>query len=103
MRSMNSNPNDHLIGITPILIRRAAYYLKLGEGEYQPNHPHYDKVVVSTSYELAQNPDRPEEWSQGALVAFYKDGRRIRWIEFGCRVVGAGGDPILRKVDDSDV
>lgn len=93
-----SQKDDHLMGITPIVIRRAAYYLKLGEGTYFPEHPHFDKVVVETSYDVVQNRDHPEEWSQGMQVNFYKEGRRIRWVEFGCRLVGAGGDDIMKMV-----
>jgi len=93
-----SNKEDHLAGITPIVIRRAAYYLSLGEGEYTPSHPHYDKVVVSKTYDITQNPLDHLEWSMGMIVSFYKDDRRIRWIEFGCRLTGAGGDSILQEV-----
>lgn len=97
-----SKKTDHLIGITPIIVRRAAYYLQLGVGQYYPTHPHYDEVRVEPSYPLVQNQERPEEWSQGLQVSFYHSGRRVRWVEFGCRVVGAGGDPILAEVKDDD-
>lgn len=93
--------SDHALGITPILIKRAAYYLSLGIGEYTPDHPHFDKVVVSKLYDIVNNPENPFEWSMGIVVAFYKDGRKIRWIDFGARVTGAGGDPILREVTGS--
>ncbi len=93
-----SQRTDHLIGITPIVIRRAAYYLQLGEGTYRPEHPHFDEVRVRTLYEVSQNQDHPEEWSQGMVVSFFQAGRRVRWVEFGCRVTGAGGDAILTQV-----
>lgn len=93
-----SNKEDHLAGITPIVIRRAAYYLSLGEGEYFPEHPHYDKVTVERTYDITQNPLDELEWSMGMIVNFHKDGRRVRWIEFGCRLIGAGGDPIVQEV-----
>ena len=91
---------DHSLGITPIVIRRAAFYLQLGEGVYRPEHPHYDEVRVTTSYDIRTSELFPEEWSQGRLVTFYQDGRKVRWVEFGCKVVGAGGDPLLRQVAD---
>lgn len=96
-----SRRDDHRIGLTPLMIRRAAYYLKLGQGDYYPCHPHFDKVVVSTSYDIRQpcSDVGGDEWSQGMLVSFYKEGRRIRWLEFGCRLVGAGGDSIVKPVD----
>ena len=94
--------SDHSIGITPILIKRAAYYLSLGVGEYYPEHPHFDKVIVSTLYDIRPNPDNNSEWSTGMRVGFYQHERRIRWIEFGCRITGAGGDPIMKKVDNDE-
>lgn len=89
---------DHRIGITPILIRRAAYYLTLGVGEYFPNHPHFDRVTVEQLYPVVQNPDSEMEWSLGLVVAFYKGQHKLRWIEFGCRTTGAGGEPIIQEV-----
>lgn len=94
--------SDHLIGLTPILIKRAGYYLSLGIGEYFPEHPHYDKVLVEQSYDMRSNPENDTEWSQGLTVSFYKQNRRIRWMDFGCRMTGAGGDAILREVDNNE-
>jgi hypothetical protein len=93
---------DHSVGITPIAIRRAAYYAQLGVGEYYPVHPHFDKVVVRNMYDVTQNPSNTYEWTYGVCVDFFLEGRRTRWIEFGCRVTGAGGDDILRKVDTDE-
>jgi hypothetical protein len=92
---------DHRMGVTPITLKRAAYYLCLGEGEYYPDHPHFDKVVVSKLYDITQSPLTEDEWSLGMRVDFYSAGRITRWIEFGCRTIGAGGDDILRKVDEN--
>lgn len=94
---------DHRIGVTPILLKRASYYLCLGVGEYFPSHPHYDKVTVSRIYDIMPNPLNDGEWGLGLRVSFYKTERLVRWIEFGCRTVGAGGDDILRKVDEDNV
>ncbi len=102
MTTTSPTISDHAIGVTPILMKRAAYYLSLGLGEYLPNHPHYDRVVVEKLYDIMQNPDSPLEWSTGIVVSFYKEGRKIRWVDFGCRVTGAGGDTILRKVSESE-
>lgn len=89
---------DHSLGVTPIVIKRAAYYLQLGIGEYFPEHPHYDKITVEKLYDIAQNPLIPSEWSLGVVVSFYKNNRRIRWIDFGCRITGAGGDSLMKEV-----
>lgn len=94
--------NDHLIGITPIALKRAGYYLALGLGEYFPVHPHYDKVLVEQIYDIRPNPSNDTEWSLGITVTFFKNDRRIRWVDFGCRMTGAGGDTILREVEDND-
>lgn len=89
---------DHRIGITPILIRRAAYYLTLGVGEYFPEHPHFDRVTVEQLYPVIQHPDNEMEWSLGMVVSFYEGAHKLRWLEFGCRTTGAGGDPIIKEV-----
>jgi hypothetical protein len=89
---------DTLIGVTPITIKRAAYYLSLGQGEYYPDHPHYDKVVVDKTYDIMQSPVNEFEWSVGLCVSFYKENHKVLWIEFGCRTVGAGGDTIIKEV-----
>jgi hypothetical protein len=95
-----STKDDHRMGITPILLRRAAYYLSLGVGEYHPVHPHFDKVTVSPIYELTQNPVEPSEWALGLRVSFFQGSHCVRWVEFSCRTVGAGGDDILQKVKE---
>jgi len=96
---MNPSVEDRLMGITPILLRRAAYYLGLGEGTYFPDHPHFDKVVVSKLYDFMQNPQDPMEWSVGFVVSFYQKEHKARWVEFGCRTIGAGGDSVLKIME----
>jgi hypothetical protein len=91
--------DDHRVGITPIAIRRAAFYAQLGEGHYYPNHPHFDEVIVRRLYDVTQNPENELEWAFGTRVEFHQHGRCVRWIEFSSRLVGAGGDDILRKVN----
>lgn len=93
-----SSKENHRLGITPIVIRTAAYYLMLGEGIYYPNHPHYDEVTVRKTYDLKQNALDENEWGFGMVVSFYKNTHCLRWVEFGCRTVGAGGDDILKRV-----
>lgn len=95
--------HDHLTGITPILLKRAAYYLQLGVGEYFPEHPHFDRVVVSTNYDIQENPEDPFEWGLGLKVSFFRGEHCTRWIDFGCRTTGAGGDVIMHEVIDEEV
>jgi len=94
---------DHRVGITPIVMRRAAYYLTLGVGEYTPDHPHFDRVTVEELYALKQNPENVMEWALGLKVSFHKNGRCIRWVDFGCRTTGAGGDSILKEASDEEI
>lgn len=92
---------ERIIGLTPMIKRIAYYYLRLGEGEYTPdggNHPHYDKIIVRELYEFKENPQVEGEHAGGMIVEFFKDGHRVRWIEFRCQVVGGGGDDIIKRV-----
>lgn len=89
---------DHKLGLTPMLKRRAFHYLQRGVGRYESDHPAYDAVVVRSLYDW-QTPMSDDIPSQGGLVVeFHKDGKRVRWVEFGCRVIGGGGEPIVREV-----
>lgn len=89
------------LGLTPAFQRIAYYYLRLGEGEYSPdggNHPHYDRVVVRELYEFKENPCARGERAGGTIVEFFKDIRRVKWVEFRCQVVGGGGDSAIHRI-----
>jgi hypothetical protein len=89
---------DHKLGLTPMLKRRAFHYLQRGIGRYESDHPAYDSIVVKSLYDW-QTPTDDSVPGQGAMVVeFHKDGKRVRWVEFGCRIVGGGGEPIVREV-----
>lgn len=95
------NKAQHLVGMTPNLMRIAYYYLRLGEGEYAPDgghHPHYNKVIVRQLYEFKESDRVEGTYAGGMIVEFFKDNRRVRWLEFNCGVVGFGGDAIVREV-----
>lgn len=95
------NKLETLIGLTPAFQRIAYYYLRLGEGVYVPDngqHPHYNKIIVRELYEFHENPLVSNERSGGLIVEFFKDDRRIRWIEFRCQVVGGGGVPMIKRI-----
>ena len=90
---------ETILGLTPAFLRIAHYYLCLGHGIYWPkNHPHYDEVVVGSLYEFGENPEVPGEHAGGTSVTFFKDGRRVKFVEFRCQVVGGGGDPVIALV-----
>ena len=92
---------ERVIGLTPMIKRIAYYYLRLGEGEYIPdggNHPHYDRILVRELYEFKENPRVEDEHSGGMIVEFFKNKRRVRWVEFRCQVVGGGGEAVIKRV-----
>lgn len=92
---------ERIIGLTPMIKRIAYYYLRLGEGIYAPdggNHPHYNRVVVRELYDFRENPKVEGEHAGGMIVEFFKDDRRIRWVDFRCQVIGGGGEAIIKRV-----
>lgn len=97
---MPPSKTEMRLGLNPAFLRIAYYYLRLGEGAYTPeNHPHYDKVLVRELYEFSENPTVPGEYAGGVVIEFFKDGRRLRFVEFRTQIVGGGGDSIIHSVD----
>ena len=88
---------DHKLGLTPVLKRRAFSYLQRGIGTYPSDHPAYDEIVVKPLYDW-KTPSDDIPGQGGIVVEFHRAGQRIRWVEFGCRVIGGGGEPIVREV-----
>ncbi len=88
---------DHKLGLTPMLKRLAFHYLQRGVGQYASEHPAYDIVHVKALYDW-KTPSDDIPGQGGMVVEFHKDGKRVRWVEFGCRVIGGGGEPIVREV-----
>lgn len=93
-----SGKTDHKLGLTPMLKRTAFHYLLKGVGEYVPQHPAYDKIVVRSLYDWQTPSDENLPSQGGAVVEFWAGGKRVRWVDFGCRVVGGGGESVLREV-----
>lgn len=89
---------EHKLGLTPVFKRLAFSFLQRGLGEYPIEHPQYDKVVVRPLYDWTSPVDENIPSQGGVLVEFFRAGRRVRWIEFGCRVIGGGGETIVREV-----
>lgn len=90
--------SDHAIGLTPMLKRQAFHFLLKGTGTHASIDPAYDKVVVRSLYDWRTPADGSVPSQGGVIVEFWRAGTRVRWIDFGCRVVGGGGYPILREV-----
>ena len=90
---------ETILGLTPVLKRIAHYYLCLGHGTYHPeNHPHYDCVVVKELYPFDPNPRDPGEFAGGTVVEFFRQGEKVKWVEFRCQVVGGGGETVIQRV-----
>jgi len=88
------------LGLTNILKRLAYSYLLQGIGVHEIDHDVYDAVEVSQLYPWMPNPTRGEgeECGAGIKVSFYRQGQRIRWVEFSIRDVGGGGNPSIFRL-----
>lgn len=95
--------SEHRLGLTPVLQRHAWHYLKKGLGSHAVLPPYdafYDEVVVRELYEW-HSPAVPREDmppAGGIVVEFKRMGQRVRWVEFGCRFIGGGGESILNEI-----
>lgn len=86
------------LGLTNIFKRFAYSFIAKGFGRHPIEHDVYDEVEVSELYPWQTNPERTDEYGAGVQVTFYREGKRIRWAEFGIRFVGGGGDQAIFKV-----
>lgn len=88
---------DHRLGLQPSVKRLAFEAMLKGVGTHPLDHPEYDQAVVKQLYAWRTSPDEDAVPSQGAVtVELFRAGRRVRWIEFGCRAIGGGGEPIVK-------
>lgn len=86
------------LGITPYVLRLAAYYACLGVGTYQPpGHPWFDRVEVLERMPWQANPD-PLKSALILAVEFYAGKHRQRFVEFALTPAGFGGDPIVKVI-----
>lgn len=86
------------LGLTNILKRLAYSYLVKGFGRHSIQHGIYDEVEVSELYPWKQNPVQTGEHGAGISVAFLRQGKKVRWVEFSVRDIGGGGDPAVFSV-----
>jgi len=86
------------IGLTPILKRLAYSYLCKGFGRHAIKHAVYDEVEVETLYPWQANPEDPNDHGAGIKVTFYREKKRVRWVEFAVRFAGGGGNPAVFRV-----
>lgn len=92
------NRLEHKLGLTAVFKRLAFSFLQRGLGEHRIDHPQYDKVIVRPLYDWSTPTDESVPSQGGIIVEFYREGNRVRWVEFGCRVIGGGGESIIREV-----
>lgn len=96
------NKTEHMLGLTPYFKRLAYHYLCLGFGEYDPvGYSQYDHVVVKPLYDFQQAPTgsfNEGRMQGGIVVEFFKENKRVRWVDFSVTPSGGGGDPILREL-----
>ena len=83
------------LGLTPILVRLAWSFVLKGVGTHYIDHKDYDNVVVTSMYSWTVVDN---EGQGGTLVAFRASRETIKTVEFGTRVIGGRGDPIVRQV-----
>lgn len=86
------------LGLTNVLKRLAYSFLCEGFGRRKIDHNLYDEVEVSELYPWKANPECTDEHGAGIKVTFFRDGKRIRWVEFGVRFAGGGGDESIFRI-----
>lgn len=88
------------VGLTNI-IKRFAYYcvLRHGLGRHKiKDLPPYDEVEIKELYPWMPNPEDPKEYGGGVSVALYKNGEKVRFVEFAVRFAGGGGYDVIKSV-----
>jgi len=86
------------LGLTPITKRLAYHFMCRGVGPYElVDHPQYDRAVVS-EFDAWNAPEGSEDCSGGLRVTFFKDGERIRYVEFRVAFAGGGGREEIRRI-----
>jgi hypothetical protein len=85
------------LGLTKPLIRLAYYYLTRGFGQHVIDHAIYDTVEIKPLCEWQSNPEQQgeEEFGGGIRVTFYRQGQKVRFVEFAVRYGGGGGEPSI--------
>jgi hypothetical protein len=83
------------LGLTPILVRLAWSFVLKGGGTHYIEHKDFDNVVVSELYAWTT---LDSEGQAGMKVEFRVRREVIKTVEFGARVIGGRGNPIVRQV-----
>ena len=94
-----TDPNAR-IGLNPVTLRLAYTYLKRGVGVYQIRHLMYDECRVSEVEDWAElaEPILGVKYGARLRVAFYRGGKRIRYVDFSTLFTGGGGADLFTEV-----
>lgn len=89
---------QQLAGITPYVLRLAAYYAALGVGTYRPKgYSTFDRVEVRVKM-----PWQPGQlFTESCLilaVEFFNYDTLERYVEFALTPAGFSGRPIMKEV-----
>lgn len=97
---MTMSSSQTILGITPVTMRLAYEYAKKGIGWHAIEHPFYDEVCVREIVTFQKLPVDVAGVQYGAVlqVAFYKNGQRVRYIDFATLATGGGGEPAISLV-----
>lgn len=89
------------IGLTNILKRFAYHcFLTFSPGRHAlKDNPYYDEVEIEEIYPWSPNPENDSEYGAGVSVSFYKNNKKIRFVEFSIRFTGGGGQDIIHLVE----
>ena len=86
------------LGLTNIFKRLAFSFLCKGFGRHPIEHDLFDEVEVAELYPWMPHPEDDNRYGAGIKVSFFKKGRCVRWVEFGIRFIGGGGDPTIFRL-----
>lgn len=91
---------QQLAGITPYVLRLAAYYAALGVGTYRPRgYAQFDRIEVRV-----KQPWQPGElFTESCLilvVEFFSSGEMLRYVEFALTPAGFSGKPVVQLVPE---
>jgi len=88
---------ERKLGLTSVLKQAAFYYLTKGLGSHASIIADFDEVIVRKLYDF-HSPQGTLPAQGGIVVEFHYMGEKKRWVEFGCHVIGGGGEPIIKEV-----
>ena len=95
---------EQRLGLTPLYVRLASSFLEKGVGTHPCNSLGYDKakVEVISRWDNYALPGDPPAYFMEFQVSFFKQGRRVKWVDFKLNMTGGGGEPAFEVYDAED-